>query len=417
MIKFERKAAHIHKRNRIIVFFQAKFSETHLKEQVLMPFNTNLIHPIHGFSEADAQEGEQVRLRTRGFISSEDGDTLIKYLEGFPSVILRQVSDQGVPSPSLVDHLLVIIRSDQSATLYCNELSYQIRIRAKRDIAAGQTIFEDDIADIERLEFENVDIPSDAGVLFVFSIGWRKGFYFDFTPLLPGEDGGARTYDLQVALGQHYAYLNFQHLFKITVAEWEAFYADKWFPFISLRPGTLRSIINYLRNGWPVSESLMNQVVSDVAEDANQWLQHWATVPALAEHMSFLRAAVKRYQERDYISAGSILYPRIEGIMRSYLLLTEPDAKASQKILAAAAVDLERYKELPYSLLLPQRFHDYLGNVYFAGFDPNGARPLSRNSVAHGVADASDFDAKGVVIALLIVDQLSHYLSAEPGSS
>ena len=63
------------------------------------------------------------------------------------------------------------------------------------------------------------------------------------------------------------------------------------------------------------------------------------------------------------------------------------------------------------SLLLPQRFKGYLEDVYFANFDvPQETIPLSRNSVGHGVARASDFAMKSAVLGILIVHQLFRFL-------
>jgi hypothetical protein len=63
-----------------------------------------------------------------------------------------------------------------------------------------------------------------------------------------------------------------------------------------------------------------------------------------------------------------------------------------------------------YSLLLPIRFSKYLQDVYFAGFDPNQPTPVSRNSIAHGVADPQDYSLKASTIGLLTLDQIFYFL-------
>ena len=66
------------------------------------------------------------------------------------------------------------------------------------------------------------------------------------------------------------------------------------------------------------------------------------------------------------------------------------------------------------SLLLPQRFKDYLKDVYFANFDLTKENvPLSRHSVGHGVAKASDVNLKSAVLGILIVHQLFYFLLVE----
>ena len=85
-----------------------------------------------------------------------------------------------------------------------------------------------------------------------------------------------------------------------------------------------------------------------------------------------------------------------------------PDG-TSQRELANLAVRTKIENEK--SLLLPQRFKHYLNDVYFADFNPeSGNIPLSRNSLGHGVAKATDFDKKSAVLGLLTVHQLFYFL-------
>ena len=60
-----------------------------------------------------------VRVRCTEFVSSEDGQELIRRLEGFPTELLGMVAAQGrVVAPSQVDHLLAVIRPDRTGTVY-----------------------------------------------------------------------------------------------------------------------------------------------------------------------------------------------------------------------------------------------------------------------------------------------------------
>jgi hypothetical protein len=63
-----------------------------------------------------------------------------------------------------------------------------------------------------------------------------------------------------------------------------------------------------------------------------------------------------------------------------------------------------------YSRLLPQKFVEYIEQIYFANFVPGVPTPVSRNTVSHGVASAADFSLKAATIGLLIIDQIFYHL-------
>jgi len=101
-------------------------------------------------------------------------------------------------------------------------------------------------------------------------------------------------------------------------------------------------------------------------------------------------------------------------VLRSFHLLRNPDNRISQQSLADVAIAQSEPASRLNSLLLPKRFEQYIVDVYFANFDPQGDIPLSRNSVAHGVADPAEFSLKGATLGFLALNQLSMYLRVEP---
>jgi hypothetical protein len=168
------------------------------------------------------------------------------------------------------------------------------------------------------------------------------------------------------------------------------------------------------KENWPVDQ-LLDGIVAEVSSSVQAMVERWRSSPLLAPHMPLLERAVERFSQKDYISATSILYTRIEGIMRSLLQSVTPGAKSTQESLPAAVVEAG-HREFPeYSLLLPMRFQNFLKEVYFAGFKPDAVPPLSRHTVAHGVAMSEDFSVKGAAIGLLIVDQIFFFLPEPQG--
>jgi hypothetical protein len=312
--------------------------------------------------------------------------------------------------PSTVDHLLVIIRRDKTATVYVNELNFKLSVQVKRGIEKIEKdapVYDDNIADIERVIIDNVSIPSDAGFAFLFSHGWRKGLFYDFSPLA-SETLENRNYDLEVLLGHYWSYLAFQYFFKIRDSEWDQMFNQKWFPFISLQPTTIQSIINHIRAGWDIDE-LLEPIAREVADGAESMREKWKRNEIFHDHLSLLDKGLERFLAQDYISAISILYPRIEGVMRTHHMRVNPSvSKQSQENLIISSIKGQGIT--PRNLLLPERFDCYLKKIYFASFNPTNLSVLSRHSVAHGVAPVDLFDLKAATISLLILEQLSFYL-------
>jgi hypothetical protein len=202
-----------------------------------MPHEITLNGLPAGYTITAAKSGELTQIQTMGFTSSEDGEDFITRLEGLPDDLLCRLPPEQRVSPSQVDHLLAIIRRDHTATVYVNELLFAVQVRAGRTVKPGQPVGKNEIADILALKmFPRVMNPADAGVMFLLSVGWRKGLFYDLTPLTPGAEGAChpRAFDLGAALGQIYAQLLFQERFSIREAEWDALFAGRWFPFAAL---------------------------------------------------------------------------------------------------------------------------------------------------------------------------------------
>ena len=155
-------------------------------------------------------------------------------------------------------------------------------IKTRSDLVKGQAVFDYDIVDVERLEYQGVSVPPDHGVLVVFSKGWRKGLYFDFEPLPPMEK--ERVEDLWISLGRCYGYLLFQEFHAISEQAWAALFAAKWFPFVGLKPTTIKEMI-----GWVNSAQSADEVLPTAAEEVR------ARLPSsCGQHMPYF-LTIKQY--------------------------------------------------------------------------------------------------------------------------
>ena len=370
-----------------------------------MPYEIQLENAPAGYAGTSARAEELVQLIFREFTSTEDGQHFIQRLEGGVNPILKELPTQVLPSQ--IDHMLAICRKDGRATVYLNELELHLAIRTARPVQKGQGMTKDDIADIVRLDI-GIEIPEDAGFIFVFSVGWRKGLFFDYGP--SGANQGPRLYEIGTALTQAYTHVLYQELFSITESEWEYLVAAKWFPFVGLSSLTIDSLLSYARSGWELDGKLYD-IVAEVKSDAPRMLDSWRNNTFFSTHIDILEKAVERYLDDDPVSCTGLLFPRIEGIMRSHhasIATNQP----TQENLPTSAVSTNVLNEK--CLLLPRRFEQYLREVYFAAFNPDDSHiEASRNSVGHGVANTSEFNLKNATISILIVHQLFYFLRSE----
>ena len=366
--------------------------------------------PPAGYSVSVAKGGEKVKVSILEFTSSEDGDLFISRLEGFPSQIILRLPPEANIKESEIDNLLAIIHQDNTATVYVNELNIVMKTRVNRSVEKDEPIYQDDIIDIDEIKFEGVEIPKDAGIAFVFSKGWRKAFFYDFKPLNSPHD--ARDYNINKTLGHFYSYLLFQSLFKITEKEWKGLFEQQWFPFVSLKKDTTSEILNHLRAGWNIDD-LLEKISAETNSLLDPMLDRWGTHGLFNDHFPLLEKSIERYKSKDHISCTAILYPRIEGIIRSVHEKIKKDEKATQKNLVESLYKVRAEDKEKYSRLLPQKFIEYIEQVYFANFSSGEPLTLSRNTVSHGVAPAKDFSLKAATIGLLIIDQIYYHLPPE----
>jgi hypothetical protein len=367
-----------------------------------MPTEIDLGMPPAGYAiEGAKKDGDSVLVQFREFVSTEDGQHLAQRLEGIPDEILRLY--RPVTSPWQVGTMLAVIRRDGKGTVYVNEISQVATVRPTGPVLKGASVTKNDIAEFESLDL-GVVIPENAGVLYLFPVGWRRGLFYDFGPIA-GPNPEPRNYDLGAALGQAYCHVLFQERFGISDSEWSLLLQSKWFPFVGLNNATIDSMLAYVRAGWSIDD-MLEKIVGEVKGFAPQMLDTWKQHAAFAPHLSILERAVERFLSDDFMSCTGLLFPRIEGIMRTYQSSLGIVKSASAKNLARAAVSKKLPKEK--CLLLPHKFENYLQEVFFASFNPRDSGiDVSRHSVAHGIASTNEFNQKSAAIGLLVTHQLA----------
>jgi len=276
---------------------------------------------IMGYSVSSARAGDMVQVQCTGATSMEDGDLHIKYLEGFPQMILSMIDESITPAD--IKSMVVLISHDLNAKVYINELEVfgYAHVKAQK-IDEGQALKKDDISGFERIKLGDIEFPDDHAYFCVLSLGWDKAYIFDFSPL---DDQSSRKieYDVEKFIGSYFSYLSFKTIHKISNSDWDQILKQNWFPFSSLRFATIESIIGYVRVGWDIDD-LINTIETDTLEHLQNWIHEWKKDEGLAPFVIFLELAMERHESEDFISSTSIIYPKIEGLIRQEFIKDNP---------------------------------------------------------------------------------------------
>ena len=145
--------------------------------------------------------------------------------------------------------------------------------------------------------------------------------------------------------------------------------------------------------GWNVDE-LLPEIRAELDMVLRDSTGVWRGNPYFKPHVTLIERAIDRYQADDHVSTAAILYPRIEGVMRSYFNSAGITKALSAPKLVSGIVQKDANQRHPCCLFLPDKFHEYLEKVYFAHFAPGSSPDVGRHSVAHGEARAKGFQPK-----------------------
>ncbi|RCX03545.1 hypothetical protein DFP77_11283 [Marinomonas foliarum] len=371
---------------------------------------------IMGYSVSPARSGEMAQVQYMGATSTEDGDLHIKYLEGFPQTILSMI-DEGI-TPADIKSMVVLISHDLNAKVYINELEVfgYVHVKAKK-VDKGQALKKDDISGFERIKLGDIEFPDDHAYFCVLSLGWDKAYIFDFSPL---DDQSSRKieYDVEKFIGSYFSYLSFKTIHKISDSDWDQILKQNWFPFFSLKFSTIESIINYVRAGWDIDD-LINTIEIDTLEHLQNWTPDWKKDEGLAPFVDFLERAIERHKSEDFISSTSIIYPKIEGLIRQEFIKDNPGKEGRrQNMLVEHITEKTQYTLSSLTTYIPDRFKRYLEECYFKDFIASSQNnQVSRHSVAHGASSIEQYGKKESLVGLLVFSQIAQYIKQSSNKS
>lgn len=162
-----------------------------------MPIEFRLKRLPAGISLSFAAKEEYVKVQTTELIGPLDSNLLVTRLETMQSLVFNHIP--SLPPPSLIDHILVLIKPDMDCVAYVNELTIKALIKINRDVEKGEPISKNDIGDIDKIDL-GVEIPNTYGVIVVRSFGWKKSLFYDFRPLQVNHE--PRNFQIDKVLAQ-----------------------------------------------------------------------------------------------------------------------------------------------------------------------------------------------------------------------
>lgn len=373
-------------------------------------FEIKLDKPLVGFAVESVKTGEspgKVNVAIKQFLTVYNGDFFYNCLDSISQLFLSEWKMREHKNESCINNCLILVGRENIAHVHINCPIF-FNIIGKRDITKGEFIFKDDFADITSVDFPGVDINNDWDIFFVFSNGWRRALYFDVTSRQPNiscEKG-----DFKTIAASLYAYMIFPEVFRLDEATAKKLFDKGWFPFIQLLGWRYGELYNHAINDFPFDD-IERKIIDSFEENLiKKMYSRWITKATFKEHSAIIEAGINYYLKGEYIAAISILYPRIEGLMRHLCLgeVKKPHVADLIKKLKETGVE----KSGGAGLFLPLGFGEYLKAFYFKNFDEDtGELDLSRHTIAHGVAKADDFNRIKAFQAILILDQISYFVS------
>ena len=372
-------------------------------------YEIQLEERIMGYSTTTARGGETATIQVSGATSTEDGDLHLKYLEGFPQTVLSMIED--VIHPSEIKSMIVIISNDLKARVYINEVEIHAYAFVKANkVEKGQGVTKDDISGFERIKLGDIDFPEDHAYFCVLSFGWDRAYIFDFSPL-NNQENKKIEYDIEKYIGSYYSYLSFKTIHKISDSDWLKLFEQNWFPFFSLKFSTVESMINYSRSGWNIDE-LLEKIEIEAIKYIDERMSNWDENNDLSPFVDFLKIAMERHKANDFVSAASIIYPKIEGLIRQSFIKDNPDKQGrKQNILIEHITDKTINNLSALTTYIPDKFKGYLEKCYFKDFTVTTSdNQVSRHSVAHGASSIDKYGKKESLLGLLVFSQISQYL-------
>ncbi len=189
-----------------------------------------------------------------------------------------------------------------------------------------------------------------------------------------------------------------------------------WFPFAEMLGRETSTMIQHAESGLPLNVLEPTLLEGFPAERVERMLARWLARPHFEQKKVLLESAVRSYVAGDPVSVIKIALTEIEGILNeAYRQKHGRGTRRIGKLLEFAVQSAEKRAGGADTLFFPAAFGRYMRDYVFQDFDLDAAdgKANSRHAVGHGAADASSYTMVRALQALLTLDQLSFYTTAD----
>lgn len=360
---------------------------------------------IDGISAAPAQKGATALVMQKGFVHSLQTDFAIianNLISHFFHGHLRNHLNQA----------LIVIKNDNTAMIY-SEFPIAMQVLAKKDIAAGTLVTEEDVFEMTDIQFKDaiyqIHIENGDKLIYFFRIGWKFGLFFDFTKTLDSTNFGEE-------LAYHYKRLFYYDLYSFIENEdyYKNLIEDGWFPFVRILGKDFNVIMQYYKDGRKHDFQIDDLLESFDKTKIESFTRYWWTKDIFKDKRAIIESGINSFLNNDkagFIACLHILYPQIEGIMGLDYFSVNGRKPSFAELQTYIKQKAESKFRAISSLGFPNEFYNYLQNTVFENFNlATGEVDLSRHTTSHGYANADDFNKSKAFQAILILDQIYYYL-------
>ncbi len=365
---------------------------------------------LTGVAAGTARSGEQLPVWQHLALMSDE-PRFHQVAEGIIDFIQSASARAGHPvDTKRANQILLVIKADDTGQLWVDTAAVTLMAMSKRPLAAGQPVFESDIADILQVRFPAVDIQPSDRIIYLFRKDWRFGLYFDLRT-----ERDLDIDDVGRWLGAMYRVMAYRHRYDALSDErtFSQLVGAGWFPFVELLQNEFRSLLAFCEAGLPLEEVEAQILASFDAQRIEHIRARWMAKPHVQRREKILQSGINSFLACDPVGCLKIVLTEIEGVLAdSYREETGTSTHRLGKLLSFARAAGERRAGAVDTLMFPQEFSQYLETYTYAGFEPGVPtdRAGSRNVVGHGVASDEAYTMVRALQAILTLDQILFYL-------
>lgn len=364
--------------------------------------------------EFDGVAAETIRKGAEGKIwvklaMTSDAASFHRILDGFDRLLAHHFRNTGIRAGK-ANIALLVIHEDKSADLWIDSVAVIMRAIVKRDLSAGEAIFDSDITDVTHLEFPDVTLKPTDRIFCVFRQDWRFGLYFD----LRGKDFDREA--MARELGSLYRIMAYRHLYDLMADEtlFSQLAGAGWFPFAEILGTEFRNLMDHCIAGFDLSDAEAELLAKFDDARIDRMFKRWLARQHFAVKEPILASAIRAFKAKDPVATLKIVLTEIEGVLVEAYRARHGKVGKRHELLQFATDTAEAKAGGTDTLMFPAAFGRYLRDYAFANFDPDKPRADSagsRHAVGHGAASAESYTQVRALMALLTLDQLAFYLS------